>query len=112
MIAKSARSPIAMRPRGGLRPVGEEADDAIYLEDHQFLGAIAFYYLDFCETSNRAVIEAMALFFPDARVEEGTSASRVGEAPVVIAAALFVKPIAIWLFEPVRMAKRRGALWA
>ena len=38
----------------------------ICLEEHEFLGAIGFYYSDFRQTSDEEVIEAMARYSSDA----------------------------------------------
>jgi len=43
-----------------LAEVGREADDAVCLEPHEFLGAIGFYYSDFRQTSDEEVVEAIA----------------------------------------------------
>ena len=43
-----------------LAEVGQEADDAVCLEPHEFLGAIGFYYSDFRQTSDEEVVEAIA----------------------------------------------------
>ncbi len=51
-----------------LAEVGEEADDVICLEDHEFLGAIGFYYSDFRQTSDEEVIAAMARYSSQAKV--------------------------------------------
>ncbi len=51
-----------------LAEVGEEADDVICLEDHEFLGAIGFYYSDFRQTSDEEVIAAMARYSSHAKV--------------------------------------------
>ena len=51
---------------------GKEADDVICLEAHEFLGAIGFYYSDFRQTSDEEVIEAIARYSSDAKVEKPT----------------------------------------
>src|SRR5271165_2106622 len=51
-----------------LAEVGEEADDVICLEDHEFLGAIGFYYSDFRQTSDQEVIAAIARYSSHAKV--------------------------------------------
>jgi len=43
-----------------LAEVGQEADDAVCLEPHEFLGAIGFYYSDFRQTYDEEVVEAIA----------------------------------------------------
>jgi putative phosphoribosyl transferase len=50
-----------------LAEVGEEADDVICLEAHEFLGAIGFYYSDFRQTSDEEVIAAMARYSSGAK---------------------------------------------
>jgi len=51
-----------------LAEVGEEADDVICLEEHEFLGEIGFYYSDFRQTSDEEVVAAMARYSSHAKV--------------------------------------------
>ena len=62
-----------------LAEVGKEADDVICLEEHEFLGAIGLYYSDFRQTSDEEVIEAMARYSSDVKVEKATPRPRMGE---------------------------------
>jgi putative phosphoribosyl transferase len=62
-----------------LAEIGKEADDVICLEEHEFLGAIGFYYSDFRQISDEEVIEAIARGSSDARVGNGTPRRRTGE---------------------------------
>jgi len=62
-----------------LAEVSEEADDVICLEEHEYLGAIGFYYSDFRQTSDEEVIEAIARYSSDAKVGQATPGSRTGE---------------------------------
>jgi predicted phosphoribosyltransferase len=39
-----------------------EADDVVCLEDHQFFGAIGFYYSNFRQISDQEVIDILARF--------------------------------------------------
>ena len=61
-----------------LAEVGKEADDVICLEEHEFLGAIGFYYSDFRQTSDEEVIEAIAHYSSDAKAGETTPGPRTG----------------------------------
>ncbi len=53
-------TPVA--PTDTLVDLGEEADDVICLEDHEFFGAIGFYYADFRQLSDREVKDIVARF--------------------------------------------------
>jgi predicted phosphoribosyltransferase len=39
-----------------------DADDVVCLEDHEFFGAIGFYYLDFAQVSDEEVIKILERF--------------------------------------------------
>jgi len=53
-------TPVA--PTDTLVAMREEADDVICLEDHEFFGAIGFYYVDFRQLSDREVKDTVARF--------------------------------------------------
>lgn len=42
----------------------EEADEVVCLENHEFFGAISFYYEEFQQVSDGEVIEILARFAP------------------------------------------------
>ena len=50
--------------------MGEEADEVICLEDHEFFGAIGFYYRDFRQISDEEVIETLKRFLPKPKERE------------------------------------------
>jgi putative phosphoribosyl transferase len=63
---------IPVAPTDTLIALREEADDVICLEDHEFFGAIGFYYTDFRQLSDLEVKDTLARFpvraasaFPD-----------------------------------------------
>ncbi|MGP0060882.1 MAG: phosphoribosyltransferase [Beijerinckiaceae bacterium] len=56
---------VPVAPTESLAEMREEADDVVCLEDHEFFGAIGYYYSDFRQTSDQEVIEALARFPPD-----------------------------------------------
>lgn len=58
--------------------LGEEADAVICVEEHEFLGAIGFYYSDFRQISDEEVIEAIARYSSNARAGEATPAPGAG----------------------------------
>ncbi len=62
-----------------LAEVGKEADGVICLEEHEYLGAIGFYYSDFRQTSDEEVIEAIARYSSDAKNEKAALGPRTGE---------------------------------
>jgi len=62
-----------------LAEVGKEADGVICLEEHEYLGAIGFYYSDFRQTSDEEVIKAIARYSSDAKFERTTLGPRTGE---------------------------------
>src|SRR5215468_1814283 len=53
-------TPVA--PTDTLAAMREEADDVICLEDHEFFGAIGYYYADFRQLSDREVKDTVARF--------------------------------------------------
>src|SRR5215468_7039302 len=53
---------VPVAPTDTLVAMREEADDVICLEDHEFFGAIGFYYADFRQLSDREVKEIVARF--------------------------------------------------
>jgi len=48
----------------------DEADEVICLEDHEFFGAIGFYYRDFRQISDEEVIEMLKRFLPKPKERE------------------------------------------
>jgi predicted phosphoribosyltransferase len=56
---------VPVAPTESLAAMREEADDVVCLEDHEFFGAIGYYYSDFRQTSDEEVINALARFPPD-----------------------------------------------
>jgi predicted phosphoribosyltransferase len=63
--AVRARSPkklvlaVPVAPTDSLAAMREEADDVVCLEDHEFFGAIGFYYSDFRQVSDQEVIDTL-----------------------------------------------------
>jgi len=53
---------VPVAPTDTLAAVREEADDVICLEDHEFFGAIGYYYTDFRQLSDREVKDTVAHF--------------------------------------------------
>ncbi|MEX0752200.1 MAG: phosphoribosyltransferase family protein [Xanthobacteraceae bacterium] len=53
---------IPVAPTESLDALRADADDVICLEDHEFFGAIGFYYSDFRQVSDQDVIETLARF--------------------------------------------------
>jgi putative phosphoribosyl transferase len=53
---------VPVAPTDSLVAMREEADDVICLEDHEFFGAIGFYYADFRQLSDREVKDTVARF--------------------------------------------------
>lgn len=53
---------VPVAPTDTLAAMRQEADDVVCLEDHEFFGAISFYYSDFSQTSDQEVIDTMARF--------------------------------------------------
>ncbi len=53
---------VPVAPTDTLVAMREEADDVICLEDHEFFGAIGFYYADFRQLSDREVKDIIARF--------------------------------------------------
>ncbi|MGP0094960.1 MAG: phosphoribosyltransferase [Xanthobacteraceae bacterium] len=53
---------VPVAPTDALAALREEADDVVCLEDHEFFGAISFYYSDFRQISDQEVIDTMARF--------------------------------------------------
>lgn len=66
--ATRARNPkklvlaIPVAPTESLAAMREEADDVVCLEDHEFFGAIGFYYSNFRQTSDEEVIKLLERF--------------------------------------------------
>jgi predicted phosphoribosyltransferase len=53
---------VPVAPTDNLAALREEADDVVCLEDHEFFGAIGFYYRDFRQTADEEVIAILARF--------------------------------------------------
>ena len=53
---------VPVAPTDTLAAMRQEADDVICLEDHEFFGAIGFYYADFRQLSDREVKDTVARF--------------------------------------------------
>ena len=53
---------VPVAPTDTLAAMREEADEVVCVEDHEFFGAIGYYYSDFRQTSDQEVIEALARF--------------------------------------------------
>jgi putative phosphoribosyl transferase len=53
---------VPVAPTESLAAMRQEADDVVCLEDHEFFGAIGFYYSDFRQTSDDEVIATLARF--------------------------------------------------
>ena len=56
---------VPVAPTDSLPMLRSEADEVICLEDHEFFGAIGFYYSDFHQLSDEDVIATLARFPPD-----------------------------------------------
>jgi putative phosphoribosyl transferase len=53
---------VPVAPTDTLAAMWEEADEVICLEDHEFFGAIGYYYTDFRQLSDREVKDTIARF--------------------------------------------------
>ena len=53
---------VPVAPTDNLATLRDNADDVICLEDHEFFGAIGFYYSDFRQISDEEVIETLGRF--------------------------------------------------
>jgi predicted phosphoribosyltransferase len=60
---------VPVAPTESLPALREEADDIICLEDHEYFGAIGFYYSDFRQVSDQEVIDTLARFPPKHRTQ-------------------------------------------
>jgi len=65
---------VPVAPTESLAAMSQEADEVVCLEDHEFFGAIGFYYADFRQTSDEEVIEILARF-PERTAEEGAQSA-------------------------------------
>ncbi len=65
---------VPVAPTDTLAAMREEADDVICLEDHDFFGAIGFYYGDFRQISDQQVKDTLARFPVQVANEAGKSA--------------------------------------
>jgi predicted phosphoribosyltransferase len=55
---------VPVAPTDSLASMREEADEVVCLEDHEFFGAIGFYYRNFRQISDEEVIEMLRRFPP------------------------------------------------
>lgn len=55
---------VPVAPSESIVAMREEAEEVICLEDHEFFGAIGFYYRDFRQVSDEEVIEMLKRFLP------------------------------------------------
>jgi predicted phosphoribosyltransferase len=53
---------VPVAPTDGLAAMRQEADDVVCLEDHEFFGAIGYYYLDFRQITDNQVIKLLQRF--------------------------------------------------
>jgi predicted phosphoribosyltransferase len=53
---------VPVAPTESLAAMREEADEVVCLEDHEFFGAIGFYYRDFRQVSDEEVIEMLGRY--------------------------------------------------
>lgn len=53
---------VPVAPTEMLAAMREEADEVVCLEDHEFFGAIGYYYADFHQVSDQEVLAALARF--------------------------------------------------
>jgi putative phosphoribosyl transferase len=53
---------VPVAPTDTLAAMREEADEVVCLEDHEYFGAIGFYYSDFRQISDEEVIDTLARF--------------------------------------------------
>ncbi len=65
---------VPVAPTDTLAALRQEADDVVCLEDHEFFGAIGFYYMDFRQISDQEVIELLGRF-PAQGKEKGTKSA-------------------------------------
>ena len=61
---------VPVAPSENIVAMHEEADEVICLEDHEFFGAIGFYYRDFRQISDEEVIEMLKRFLPKPKERE------------------------------------------
>ena len=61
---------VPVAPSESIAEMREEADEVICLEDHEFFGAIGFYYRDFRQVSDEEVIEMLKRFLPKPKERE------------------------------------------
>jgi predicted phosphoribosyltransferase len=61
---------VPVAPSESIVEMREEADEVICLEDHEFFGAIGYYYGDFRQISDEEVIEILDRFLPKPKERE------------------------------------------
>ncbi len=61
---------VPVAPSDSIVAMREEADEVICLEDHEFFGAIGFFYRDFRQVSDEEVIEMLKRFPPQPKERE------------------------------------------
>jgi predicted phosphoribosyltransferase len=65
---------VPVAPTESLEALRLEADDVVCLEDHEFFGAIGFYYSDFRQIADDEVVELLARF-PSEKTEDDRTPS-------------------------------------
>jgi predicted phosphoribosyltransferase len=65
---------VPVAPTDTLAALRQEADEVVCLEDHEFFGAIGFYYVDFRQISDQEVVELLARF-PTQKKDNGTKSA-------------------------------------
>jgi putative phosphoribosyl transferase len=53
---------VPVAPTESLPTMRKEADEVVCLEDHEYFGAIGFFYSDFRQVSDQQVIDTLARF--------------------------------------------------
>jgi predicted phosphoribosyltransferase len=53
---------VPVAPTESLADMRQEADEVVYIEDHELFGAIGFYYRDFRQVSDDEVIQMLKRF--------------------------------------------------
>jgi putative phosphoribosyl transferase len=66
---------VPVAPTDTITQLRTEADDVVCLEQHEFFGAIGFYYADFRQVSDQMVIDTLKRFPPQPTVESKQSAA-------------------------------------
>lgn len=61
---------VPVAPTESLATLRQEADDVVCVEDHEFFGAIGFYYRDFRQITDEEVIETLGRFPLPSRAQQ------------------------------------------